>query len=183
TGRNWHFECIPLRVTCDWTDNRQAGLLVVSSRRENDCGPASCLLAARLRREVEPDQISSLGHVFAGYHSSFPAGAPQSVSPCRFAALIPRMSWLSFCLPFFLRIRKVPESSTAISRWSPRRSLAASAMALGIRTAMLLPHFASCVFTARGSLWIHSIYEFGFRIRSCKVCGGGPRDFTPVRRA
>src|SRR5437879_3727866 len=148
-GRNGNFKRIPLRVTRHGTYNRQAGLLVVTSRRENDRGPPPRLLAARLRREVQPDQISSVGQVLAGYHGSFPAGTPHSVSPCRFAALIRRMSWLSFCLPFALRILRVPESSTAISSWSPGRSLAASAMALGIRTATLLPHLASCVFIAR----------------------------------
>src|SRR5437667_5965733 len=102
-----------------------------------------------MRRKIEPDQIAGIRHILAGYHSSLPSGAPQSVSVWRFAAVISRMRSLSFEVPFFLRILTVPEPSTDNSRLSPGRSLAASATFLGIRTAMLLPHFATCVFTAR----------------------------------
>src|SRR6266480_2919779 len=128
--REVHFECIALHKARDRTDNRKTRLLVVAPGRKNHSRPAPRLFPASLRRKIEPDQIAGIRHILAGYHSSLPSGAPQSVSVWGFAAVISRMRSLSFEVPFFL----------------------------GIRTAMLLPHFATCVFTARHSLQIQSKY-------------------------
>lgn len=118
-GRNGHLKRIPLGAGRHRTDNCQASFLVLASRRKDDRGPASSLLSSHLRCKVEPDQTSGIWYVFAGYHSSFPADLPQSVSPCRFAGVIRRTSWLSFCLPFFLKILRMPGSPTDTSNWSP----------------------------------------------------------------
>src|SRR6266480_1189640 len=156
--REVHFECIALHKARGGADDRKTRLLVVAPARKNHSRPAPRLFPARLRRKIEPDQIAGIRHILAGYHSSLPSGAPRSVSVWGFAAAISRMRSLSFEVPFFLRILTVPEPSTDNFRLSPGRSLAASATFLGIRTAMLLPHFATCVFTARHSLQIQSNY-------------------------
>jgi hypothetical protein len=49
-------------------------------------------------------------------------------------------------LRFGFRILTLPGPSTSSSKSSPVLSFAAVAMGFGIRTAKLLPHFASCVF-------------------------------------
>jgi hypothetical protein len=38
------------------------------------------LLVSGLRIKCQPDQVSCIRHVSAGYHTSCPSGAPQSVS-------------------------------------------------------------------------------------------------------
>src|SRR5713226_4015586 len=78
--REAYFERITLYSAGDRANDRETGLLVVTPRRENYRGPSAGLFSARLRREIEPNQIAGVGHVFAGYHNSFPAGPPQSLS-------------------------------------------------------------------------------------------------------
>jgi hypothetical protein len=77
--RHHNFKRIAFCMACNRAHDRQTGLLVVSARRKNYCESSACLLAASLRREIQPNQVACLWYIFACHHNSLPTGSPQSV--------------------------------------------------------------------------------------------------------
>src|SRR5689334_7029999 len=65
------------------TGDRQTGFGVVRARRDDERRPTPTLLVTGLRIEGQPDQIAGVRDVPSGYHTSSPAGVPQSVSRWR----------------------------------------------------------------------------------------------------
>jgi hypothetical protein len=141
-GQN-DFEGIPFWAASYGAYDCEVCFLVVCARSEDKSGPASRLLTTRLRCKIQPDEIARVRHVAARYHNSLPTGSPQSVSEWIFSARMPRKSSSSVGFFFDFRMLTEPGPSTANSSSSPGRSFAASATGLGIRKAMLLPHFAN----------------------------------------
>ena len=61
-------------------NHSQASFLVVSAGRENERGtPAGLLVSDLSSTEIHFDEIAGVGDIFR-YHTSFPAGVPQSCS-------------------------------------------------------------------------------------------------------
>jgi hypothetical protein len=136
------------RAARDRAHHCETAYVVVEFRRKNDCGAPASLLMSGLRIEIHPNDVACVRDVLSVYHASFPTRAPQSVSGCRFSFVIPRINSLRVGLRFFFLSVRDPDRSTSRSRSSPTLSFAASAAALGMRTARLFPHFVICAFMA-----------------------------------
>ena len=92
TGRQWNLEGITLYLAGDRTGDCEPRLRVVNARRKNQRGATAALLVAGLGIKRQPDQITRVWNVRAGYHVSWPTGVPQSVSLCRFRGVISETS-------------------------------------------------------------------------------------------
>ena len=182
-------------MACYRAQNRKAHLLIIFPRRKDYRRSPSRLLPASLRGEVYPYQVAGFGHVFAPYHNSFPTGSPQSVSECWFSGVIPATNCSSVGLRFGFRILTLPGPSTSTSRSSPVLSFAATATGLGIRTARLFPHFASCVFMEPRVSTEYILYGTGWKgqgpcqkrarligsaCRHCLCVGNTPSKMPPL---
>ena len=90
----WQFdlERVASDPGCDGTQQCDAGTLVVDTRTHHEGGPSACLFVPRLRRELQPDEITALGQVWLVYHTSSPCGSPQSTSGWAFAGVMPATS-------------------------------------------------------------------------------------------
>ena len=139
--RDGYLEGISLDLTGDRAQQRKADLTVVRGRRQHDGGPASGLLPAGLRVEVNPDRIPAIGNPpRRRHHASPPTEGPVSTSPWRLSSVT--------------RARRSSSSagdrfSTETTSCSPRgvNSTAAftvmpmlAATDCGILSARLLPH-------------------------------------------
>src|SRR5579859_5078309 len=80
--RECYFKRVALGMTRYGTQHGKAGLLIIFPWRKNYGRTPSRLFPPGVRREIYPNNIASLRHIFPGYHISFPTGSPQSVSEC-----------------------------------------------------------------------------------------------------
>src|SRR5207249_1331792 len=64
------FEWIPFDLICHGTEECKAGFLIVAFRRKHDGWTASGLFVARLWVEMQPDDVSALGHVTAWHYQT-----------------------------------------------------------------------------------------------------------------
>jgi hypothetical protein len=138
-----YFKRVPLRLAGHRTDQRKSGFLAVKLRTQHQCRTAAGLLASGLRVEREPDQIPGVGDVPGRHHDSLPAGGPQFVSWWRFRFVIPETSWRKPYRRRADRMTMLPSLARSSDKRSPSASFASWAIAFGILTARLLPHFES----------------------------------------
>src|ERR1019366_9230943 len=144
-GGNGHFEWITLGLIRDRTNERQAGFRVVCSRAQHERWAPPRLLAARLRVECQPNKVTSLGDVVCTHQDSSPCGCPHSVSRWRFLDVIRETNSESSYLRRVGRKTMLPSGSKSNARLSPSLRRASLAIACGIRTARLFPHFETVV--------------------------------------
>jgi hypothetical protein len=163
------FKSILLGTACDRAHHCKAANVVVDLWRENHGRSSACLLVSHLRIEIHPNDIACVRDVLSVYHSSFPTRAPQSVSGWRFSFVIPRINSFRVGLRFFFFRVSEPERSTSKSRSSPTLSFAASAAALGMRTARLFPHFAICAFMATRIYTVYTLVVLSQVANSLRV--------------
>ena len=144
-GRDGHFKRVSFHLIRDGTNQCQTGFCVVYPRTQHQRRAASCLLAAGLRAKRQPDQIAPLWHVGGAHQDSLPCGKPQSVSRWRFLGVIRATSSDSSYLRRAGRRTMLPSLSRSSARQSPSLRRASLAIARGIRTARLFPHFETVV--------------------------------------
>src|SRR2546427_10132968 len=99
------------------------------------------LLVARLGVELEPDQVTSCGHIGRHYQVSRPTALPVEISPCRFRRLTFRRSTFNAYLRTRSGRTKSRPCSTDRSTVAPSSTWASAANDRGIRNPRLLPHF------------------------------------------
>ena len=87
-GGQRHFERVSFHVTGNRARDGETGFRIVGPRREDQCRTPTALFVASLRIKGQPHQIADVWYVRASYHTSPPAGAPQSLSSCRFRGVI-----------------------------------------------------------------------------------------------
>lgn len=86
--RQGNLERVALHVTRNRARNSQTSFCVVATRREDEGRTPPALLVTGLRIEGQPDEIASVWHVRASYHTSSPTRGPQSLSLWRFRGVI-----------------------------------------------------------------------------------------------
>ena len=141
-----HLEAVALNSRCKRAEQAQFRSLVVRQWREHKRWPADRMLMPRLRIEIDPDDVSAVGHVIARYHNSLPTDGPVSISVCRSSSVIPASSSSSEYLLRATGDTVNTPSRTVMSTSELHSMLISSAWAFGIRIARRLPHFCTLVF-------------------------------------
>jgi hypothetical protein len=91
TGNN-DLKGVILYLCCQRAAYHQARFAVVGRRAKDKCRPVPALFAPRVRRKVQPHDITGIGYVRPGhYQTSLPCARPESTASCWFPAVIPRM--------------------------------------------------------------------------------------------
>src|SRR5690606_6723706 len=80
-----NFKRVTLRPVCNRAAENQADLAVIGFRGKHQSRSAACLFPAHLWIERKPHHVTAIRHVH--YHTSFPVGAPQSVSAWMFSGV------------------------------------------------------------------------------------------------
>lgn len=87
-GWEGHLEWVSLYSRRDRTEESQAGPFVVYAGAERQRRTTPSLLMARLRIEVEPNDLATLGSMRVFYHTSSPSDGPVSISECSVSGVI-----------------------------------------------------------------------------------------------
>jgi hypothetical protein len=91
TGNN-DLKGVIFDLCCQRAAYHQARFAVVGGRAKDKSGPVPALFAPRLRRKVQPYDVTGIGYVRPGrYQTSLPCASPKSTVSCWFPAVIPRM--------------------------------------------------------------------------------------------